>query len=119
MSAHESNYSHAQGLRATIFDMAGGEQRKAPIIEGRCPILTGSFTRFGITIKLISAVISEGDADPAIAKSPPRNGRHGTLGEQFSFALALTMYVPAASIPSDDWSHWGHPDLAIRAGHTV
>jgi len=68
MSAHEANHSHAQRLRATIFDMADGEQRrKAAIIEGRCPILTGSFTRFCITIVSISAVISEGDADRAIA----------------------------------------------------
>jgi len=48
--------------------MADGEQRrKAAIIQGLCPILTGSFTRFGITIISIAAVISEGDADPAIA----------------------------------------------------
>ncbi len=61
MSAHEANYSHAQRLRATIFDMADGEQRRS------LPHLEWVIHEVWHNNHINSAVISEGDADPASA----------------------------------------------------
>jgi len=77
MSAHESNYSHAQRLRATIFDMADGEQRrKAAIIEGRCPILTAFKTNSRLAAVTLRTCVGDRSIsngilafDPVISRS--------------------------------------------------
>jgi len=101
MSAHKSSYSQPQRLRATIFEIADGVQRRnAATAEGRCPILTAFTTNSRRTAVTFRTCVGERNISSARFAFNPLARR--------SVGIRLTASVKTAKVKTRPHCHRPH-----------